>query len=179
LYAIHAQISGLDLNGQPYEANEPILIKWVHLVEALSFLSAYQHLSRQPLSTQQCDSYMAEMSQVGQLLGAQDLPLTCAATDAQLHAFQSSLVFDERAKETVRIIESYPVDVLDQPFMQLVLQSAMDIMPSWALSLMGRQPSCVLQVQARRVALQWAAEPVQWMLDKQGVAAVSRQRVMG
>lgn len=177
--AIHARISGHDLNGQAYVANEPELIKWVHVVEAHCFLSAYQHLSKQRLSPVQCDAYIAEMSKVGHLLGAEDLPVTCEANDAQLHAFQASLAFDERAQDIVRIIEAYPVDGLDQPFMRLVLQSAMDIMPQWALSMMGRQASCALQVQARRVALQLAAEPVQWMLDKQGVAAVSRQRVMG
>lgn len=176
---IHAGISGVDLNGQPYVANEPDLLKWVHVVEAWSFLAAYQHLSKQPLSKQDCDQYIAGMSRVGHLLGAKDLPMTLAATDAQLGSFQASLAFDERAQETVRVIEAYPTDWHDKPFMNLVMQTAMDIMPGWALALMGRQASCGLQVQARRLAMQVAAEPVQWMLDQQGVAAIARQRAMG
>jgi hypothetical protein len=35
-----------------------------------------------------------------------------------------------------------------------------------------------LPVQARRLALQLASEPLQWMLDEQGVAAVARRRVL-
>ena len=176
---IHARISGVDLNGQPYVANEPGLLKWVHLVEAWSFLAAYQHLSKQALTPAQCEQYMAEMSRVGHLLGAQDLPLTQTDTEAQLGAYQSSLAFDERAQEIVQVIEAYPTDWFDQPFMNLVMQTAMDIMPGWALALMGRPASCGWQVQARRLAMQVAAEPVQWMLDQQGVAAIAKQRAMG
>ena len=71
---IHANIRGNDLQGQSYVANEPELIRWVHLVEVTSFLAAYQHLAKQPLSAQACDQYITEMARVGHLLGAVDLP---------------------------------------------------------------------------------------------------------
>lgn len=61
--------------------------------------------------------------------------------------------------------------------MALVLRAAFDVMPGWALRRIGRQPSCGLQRQATRLALQLASEPVQWMLDQQGVAAAARQRL--
>ena len=48
--AIHAHIRGTDLEGKPYTANEPALLRWVHLAEVSSFLSAYQHLSKKPLN---------------------------------------------------------------------------------------------------------------------------------
>ena len=175
---IHARISGVDLNGRPYVANEPELLKWVHLVEAWSFLSAYQHLSKQALSASECDTYMKEMSLVGHWLGATDLPLTQDETEVQMRSYKDSLAYDARAQEIVRVIEAYPTDWFDKPFMDLVMQTAMDIMPDWALLLMGRQAPCALQVKARRLAMQVAAEPVQWMLDQQGVAAIARQRVM-
>lgn len=177
--AIHARVTGLDLQGKPYVANEPELIRWVHLVEVDSFLTAYQHLSKQALSAAQCDQYVREMSRVGHLLGAIDLPLTRQSMRDELLLFKDALVFDDRAQEIWRIIEAYPTDWFDKPFMTLVLKSAVDIMPPWALSLMGREASCALPVQATRLALQCVAEPVQWMLDKQGVATIARQRVMG
>lgn len=64
---IHANIRGIDLLGQPYVANEPELIRWVHLVEVTSFLAAYQHLAKRPLSPQACDQYIREMARVGHL----------------------------------------------------------------------------------------------------------------
>ena len=177
--AIHANIQGVDLQGQPYVANEPELIRWVHLVEVTSFLSAYQHLSKQPLSLQACDQYIAEMARVGHLLGAVDLPLTYEATQDDLLGFTDKLSFDTRAQEILQIIQAYPVDVLDKPWMVLVLKCAFDVMPPWAQKLMGHHPSCAFQQQFTRLAVQVCAEPVQWMLNQQGVAAIARQRVLG
>ena len=176
---IHANIRGTDLQGQPYVANEPELIRWVHLVEVTSFLAAYQHLAKQPLSPQACDQYMAEMARVGHLLGAVDLPLTYADTQAELMGFADSLSFDARAQEILQIIQAYPVDVLDKPWMALVLKCAFDVMPPWVLALMGQSSSCAVQTQATRLAVQLSAEPVQWMLNQQGVSAIARQRVQG
>jgi uncharacterized protein (DUF2236 family) len=176
---IHANIRGTDLQGQPYVANEPELIRWVHLVEVTSFLAAYQHLAKQQLSPHACDQYIAEMARVGHLLGAVDLPLTYAATQAELQGFAKVLSFDARAQEILQIIQAYPVDMLDKPWMALVLKCAFDVMPPWLLALMGQSPACVLQTQATRLAVQLSAEPVQWMLNQQGVSAIARQRVQG
>ena len=175
--AIHSRITGTDLQGRPYVANEPVLLNWVHLVEATSFLAAHQHLAETPLSPAEADQYMAEMAVLGHLLGGVDLPSTVAAAEGQMRSYQAELRFDERAQEVVGLIASYPTDVLDKPFMGLVLESSFDLMPDWVLQMLGRSASCALPVQARRLALQLASEPLQWMLDEQGVAAVARRRV--
>jgi uncharacterized protein (DUF2236 family) len=175
--AIHSRITGTDLQGRPYVANEPVLLNWVHLVEATSFLAAYQHLAETPLSPAEADQYMAEMAVLGHLLGGVDLPSNVAAAEGQMRSYQAELRFDERAQEVVGLIASYPTDVLDKPFMGLVLESSFDLMPDWVLQMLGRSASCALPVQARRLALQLASEPLQWMLDEQGVAAVARRRV--
>ncbi len=176
---IHAHIRGIDLQGQPYVANEPELIRWVHVVEVMSFLAAYQHLAEQPLSSQACDRYINEMARVGHLLGALDLPLTYAATQDALLGFADVLSFDARAQEILQIIQAYPVDVLDKPWLALILKCAFDVMPPWLLAVMGQRPACAVQTQVTRLALQLAAEPVQWMLNQQGVSAIARQRVHG
>jgi uncharacterized protein (DUF2236 family) len=158
-------------------ANEPELIRWVHLVEVASFLAAYQHLAKQPLSPQACDQYISEMTKVGHLLGAIDLPLTYAATQAELVGFADSLSFDARAQEILQVIQGYPVDVFDKPWMALILKCAFDVMPPWLLAIMGQPSTCALQTQATRLAVQLSSEPVQWMLNQQGVSAIARQRV--
>ena len=176
---IHAGAVGVDAQGRSYAANEPHLIRWVHLVEVTSFLAAYQHLSRRPLSAAECDQYIAEMTQVGQLLGAEGLPTTLRDSEQALAAYRDALAFDARTQEIMQVIESYPVDGLDKPFMALVLQAAFDVMPAWALGVLHKTPACALQQHAVRLALQVGAEPVQWMLAQQGVAATARQRVQG
>jgi uncharacterized protein (DUF2236 family) len=119
------------------------------------------------------------MSQVGHRLGAPHLPLQWDATQAALDAFKSELVFDARAQEILKVIQAYPTDVLDRPFMALLLRSALDVMPAWALDLIGESPACSVQKQVTRFALQVASEPVQWVLDQQGVSAIARARVAG
>jgi uncharacterized protein (DUF2236 family) len=175
--AIHSRITGVDLQGQSYVANEALLINWVHLVEATSFLAAYQHLSKTPLTPAEADQYMAEMAKVGHLLGGVDLPTTWGGAQAQLLGYQAELTFDARAQEVVGLIEAYPTDVWDRPFMGLVLQASFDLMPDWVLQMLGRSAACDVALQARRLALMVGAEPLQWMLDEQGVSAVARQRV--
>lgn len=175
--AIHAHIRGVDLDGKAYVANEPDLIRWVHLAEVCSFLAAYQSLSKIPLTPSQCDVYIQEMSRIGHLLGAVDLPSTWQATQEALAAYRPELRHDERAREIIAVVENYPTDFLDKPFMHLTLKAAFDVMPAWVLAFIQRPPSCALQAQANRLALQLVSEPIQWMLDQQGVCAVARQRV--
>jgi hypothetical protein len=96
-----------------------------------------------------------------------------------LAGYIHQLKFDDRAKEIFRVVENYPTDLLDKPFMHLTLQAAFDVMPIWVLEFIERQPSCAFQVQATKLALNLGSEPVQWMLDQRGVCAVARQRVNG
>ena len=82
--AIHAKIGGTDLDGRPYVANEPALIRWVHIAEVSSFLNAYQYLAKDKLSAFECDQYINEMAKIGRLLGAIELPLTWQSTQFEL-----------------------------------------------------------------------------------------------
>ena len=175
--AIHAQIRGIDLDGNPYIANEPALLRWVHITEVSSFLSAYQHICQTPLTKFECDQYIHEMTQIGHLLGAVDLPSTWLSNQEELAGYKSQLRFDQRAQEILRVVENYPTDLLDKPFIFLTLKAAFDVMPAWILPIIDKQPSCALQQHLSKLALNLAAEPIQWTLDQQGVCAVSRARV--
>jgi len=175
--AIHARVQGADLQGRPYVANAPELVAWVHGAEVSAFWAAYQHLALQPLSPAQGDAYVQEMRQVGHALGAQDLPATLSETQEALRRYGPELRHDARAQHIVRLIEAYPVDPWDRPFMAAVLRAAFDVMPDWALHCMGRTRACAAQRQLTRRALQLAQQPVQWLMVEQGVAARARARV--
>ena len=173
---IHAHVQGTDLQGRPYRANEPELIRWVHLTEVSAFARAYQHLARPALRADELDRYVAEMAQIGHRLGAQDLPQTWDAHERALAPYVPELEHDARSREIVQLIMHYPTEPLDQPFMALVLAAAFDIMPPWALQRLERRPACAARQQATRLALQLASAPVQAMLDQHGVAATARRR---
>ena len=175
--AIHAKIEGIDLQGQPYKANEPDLLRWVHLIETVSFLNAYQHLALRPLSIADCNRYVMEMNKVGEMLGAVNLPTTLQDVQHAIGQYEPLLNFDHRTRETLQSIENYSVGLTEKPFFALILQSSFDIMPHWLLEKMQRSTDGCLQINARRLALQLASQPVQWMLDEQGVCAVAKARM--
>ena len=175
--AIHAKIRGIDLKGQAYCANEPHLLRWVHLVETISFLNAYQHLSLQPLPSSECDRYVVEMNKVGEMLGATNLPVTFSDAKHAMSQYEPELIFDQRTRETLQSIESYTVDLTEKPFFALILSASFDIVPHWLLAKLEKKSDSCLQINARRLALQIASKPVQWMLDEQGVSAVAKRRV--
>jgi len=175
--SIHAKIRGLDLNGQAYCANEPHLLRWVHLVETISFLNAYQHLALRPLSSSDCDQYVVEMNKVGEMLGATNLPMSFNDAKVAMKQYESELVFDQRTRETVQSIESYSVGFAEKPFFALILNASFDIVPNWILPKLQRQSDSCLHINTRRLALQIASQPVQWMLDEQGVSAVAKKRI--
>jgi uncharacterized protein (DUF2236 family) len=175
--AIHAKIEGLDQQGKPYKANEPDLLRWVHLIETVSFLNAYQHLTLRPLSASDCNRYVVEMNKVGQMLGATNLPTTLQDLQIAIAQYESELVFDNRTRETIQSIENYAVGLTEKPFFALILKSSFDIVPHWLLQKLQRTPDACLQINARKLALQLASQPVQWMLDEQGVCAVAKARM--
>ncbi len=176
--AIHDKIEGIDQHGHPYKANEPDLLRWVHLIETVSFLNAYQHLALRPLSAADCNRYVVEMNKVGQMLGATNLPTTLQDVLQAISEYEPVLSFDQRTRETLQSIENYSVGLTEKPFFALILKSSFDIMPHWLLQKLQRTPDGCLQTNTRRLALQIASQPVQWMLDEQGVSAVAKARMV-
>jgi uncharacterized protein (DUF2236 family) len=176
--AIHSKIQGIDLQGQTYRADEPDLLRWVHLVETVSFLNAFQHLALRPLSSSDCDKYVVEMNKVGEMLGANNLPNTLQDLHRAILQYEPVLTFDERTRETLRSIENYSVSLTEKPFFALILGVSFDIIPDWILEKLQRSPDVCLHINARKRALQIASQPVQWMLNEQGVCAVARSRMV-
>jgi uncharacterized protein (DUF2236 family) len=75
---IHDRVRGTASDGRPYEANDPLLLAWVHNVEVDSFLAAYRRYGARPLAPADADRYVSEMATVARRLGAEDLPETAA-----------------------------------------------------------------------------------------------------
>ena len=174
---IHAQISGQLPDGTAYVANDPALLRWVHLGEVTSFLNGYQLLSLQALTPSESDAYISDMAQIGARLGATDLPTTHRECEAALNAYRPQLTCDDRTREILRVIENYPVDLWDKPFMGLVLQAAFHTLPDWALQMLGKPQATPLQKQCTLHALRLASLPIQAVLDQDGVVAHARKRV--
>jgi len=174
---IHAQIRGQLPDGTPYVANDPELIRWVHLGETTSFLRAYQDLSLQPLGAARQDQYFAEMAQIGERLGAHSLPLTRHQALMQLQDYRPQLRADERTRETLHLIENYPCEPLDRPLITLIVRAALQMLPDWALDMLERPRRCLVEQAAVRTALQGMGASLAWAFADTGVAARAHQRM--
>ncbi|WP_125615170.1 oxygenase MpaB family protein [Specibacter cremeus] len=108
---IHEHITGVytDAGGTtvPYRANDPHLLRWVHLSFTEAFLAAHKSLgARIPGGP---DAYVREWALAGKLMRVPDPPETEAELYAQLAAFGPELRYDDRVADVVRFLRDPPL----------------------------------------------------------------------
>ena len=91
---IHERVRGRDPQGRPYQASDPRLLRWVHVAEAHSFLTAHQRYAVEPLAADEADRYVEQSAVVAGRLGATDLPLTVAELAVALAAYRPATTAD-------------------------------------------------------------------------------------
>jgi uncharacterized protein (DUF2236 family) len=174
---IHAKVAGIRPDGVHYSARDPHLLKWVHLAEILSFLNAYcQHGDPSlPLFAQ--NQYIFEMAQIGEALGATELPRRLDDAQRMLLSYEAELVFDDRAREVIALIEHFPARIQDQPLVRLLIRGAFQSLPDWVLEKMQRKPDPKWRQTLNQRALALISMPIDWTLASEGVTAYAKRRV--
>ncbi len=125
---IHERVRGTYLDGQgverEYAANNPELLRWVHVTYADSFITANRIWGR-PIPGGP-DAYVREWAAAGRLMGVIDPPLTWAQVREELEAWYSSGVLraDERLAETVSFIRQPPLSPLLRPGYRILFAAA-------------------------------------------------------
>ena len=101
---IHDQVQGTLPSGQPYSANDPALLAWVHVTEATSFLKAWIRYGEPGLSGADQDRYFAEMAQVALALGADPVPRSRAEATRLIEAMRPQLLCDDRTRTVSKLV---------------------------------------------------------------------------
>ena len=136
--AVHEAVRGIADDGQPYYANDPHLLAWVHVCEALMFLDAYRAYGTIPLSATDLDEYVLEMSRLAHDLGAENPPTTYAQLRQQLEDFRPELRLSadgEVARDFV--IRGFVSTPLQKFAHRRFAASSFLLMPEWARELLG------------------------------------------
>ena len=94
---IHAQIRGRTAQGEPYAADDPQLLTWVHVTEAFGFLQGFRRYGRE-VPAHIADRYYDEYRCVAEALGAVDVPRSEAEVAAYFCARQPELRGCARAR---------------------------------------------------------------------------------
>lgn len=148
---IHHAVRGTAPDGRAYSADDPHLLTWVHCAECWCFLRAYETYCRVRIPRALQDRYLVEMAAIAEALGARDVPKSRDELDAFFRDVQPELAFDDRTRETFRVLRAIHLPI---PFGGLsrnaFLGAAAALLPDWALDLIGR--SRVERVQDRVAA---------------------------
>lgn len=175
---IHQKVSGFDEFNQPYRADDPELLAWVHLTETRSFIHSYESYRNEPLGNSQKDQYFLEMKMLGERLGAINLPQSYAATDQAIRNYIPQLHYGDRAKSIIALLENFPSSLVARPFVRMITKAGFLNLPNWAYPIIQRPEPGRLERLAMSSSIQLMAIPVREAL-KDDVAAHSLRRVYG
>jgi len=140
--AIHERVSGTLPDGTPYAANDPALLTWVHVGEVWSFLAAYRRYRDPTMPGDAQDRYLAETARIARRLGATDVPTSRREVEAYFAALRPQLCCDARTREVAAALLAEPApSVLSEPFRNVTIEAAIDLLPPWAAALHGFAPS--------------------------------------
>ncbi len=160
---IHERVRGRDPKGRPYQASDPRLLRWVHVAEAHSFLTAYQRYAVEPLTADEADRYVEQSALVAGRLGATDLPLTVAELAGDLAAYRPELEATREARAAARfLLLDPPLPWAARPGYGLIASGGVALLPPWARRALGIPvggPGAALAGGAGRVgtlAVRWA-----------------------
>ncbi len=131
--AVHEQVVGTTADGRPYAASDPHLLRWVHVAEIDSFLTAHQRYGERPLDAAGRDAYVAETARVAEALGVVDPPRSEAELQAQIAAYRPELAGTPGALSTARfLLLRPPLPLLARVPYAGLAAAAVALMPGWA-----------------------------------------------
>lgn len=135
---VHTRVRGILPDGTPYAADDPRLLAWVHVTEAVSFLGAWVRYAEPNMSLADQDRYFAEFAIIAEALGADPIPRTRAEAEALIAGTRGELVADARTREVARMVLTQPAPNLAvKPIQDMIFRAAVDLLPDWAREMHG------------------------------------------
>lgn len=133
---VHDKVTGVTPDGQPYAANDPELLRWVHVAEVISFVRAHRRYCPFPVRGPDIDRYYAETAIVAHKLGATEVPASRAEIHRYLAEVRPQLVASQQARDLFWFI-SQPVDrdPITKAVHALLIQASTGLLPGWAREL--------------------------------------------
>jgi uncharacterized protein (DUF2236 family) len=135
---IHGRVRGTTPDGRPYSADDPHLLRWVHVAEVDSFLTAHQRYGAAPLDQAGRDRYLAQAATVAERLGAERVPRTEAELQQVLADYRPELEGTEVAREAISWLLRHPdLPLPARPGYLVIAAAAVALLPPWARRELG------------------------------------------
>jgi uncharacterized protein (DUF2236 family) len=133
VHRVHQRVTGVASDGRPYAANDPHLLRWVHVAEVDSFLTAFQRHGAQKLSPGMLDRYVANTAVIARALGSEDPPETVTQLRDQLQAFRPELRGTPEAREGAQyLLLKAPLPPAGLAVYGVLAGAAVALLPVWA-----------------------------------------------
>jgi uncharacterized protein (DUF2236 family) len=133
IHAVHETVVGTTTDGQPYAANDPHLLRWVHVAEVDSFLSAYQTFGEYPLTPADADGYVADMAVVARKMGIPAPPTSVQGLRDQLNSFRKELRSTPESRDAAKyLLLEPPLDAPSRVVYTTLCAAAVSTLPVWA-----------------------------------------------
>ncbi|MCU1358736.1 MAG: hypothetical protein JWN99_25 [Ilumatobacteraceae bacterium] len=130
--AVHQRVHGIAPDGRPYSANDPHLLRWVHVCEVDSFLAAYRRYGSSPLSDEQADRYVRDAGVVASALGVNDPPRNVSDLRAEFVDFRPELHGTRQAREAARfLLIEPPLPFAARGPYTVLAAAAVSLLPVW------------------------------------------------
>ena len=133
VHAVHERVVGVAADGRPYAANDPHLLRWVHLAEVDSFLLAYRRYGAASLTDSEADRYVADMAVVAGRLGVPAPPKSVRALRDQLRSYRNELGSTPEARDAARyLLLQPPMHPAARAPYAVLSAAAVALLPRWA-----------------------------------------------
>jgi len=163
--AIHQRVEGTAPDGRRYAASDPHLLRWVHIAEVDSFLTAHRRHGATPLDQEGRDTYVAQTARVAEALGVVDPPRTEADLGVQLAAFRPELHATPTARDTARfLLLQPPLPVPARLPYAAIAASAVSMLPRWARRELGLPYLPVTEATVVRAAGSAVTRTIRWAM---------------
>lgn len=131
--AIHRQVAGTAPDGRSYSADDPDLLRWVHVAEFHSFVRAHQLYALRPVPGPEIDRYWEEVAVIAEALGATAVPRSRAEVTAYFRAVRPELEAGTQAREAMRfLLRPIPGPLPLRGAYLFVARAALGALPGWA-----------------------------------------------
>jgi uncharacterized protein (DUF2236 family) len=132
VHRVHDRVVGVTREGEEYAANDPHLLRWVHLAELDSFLAAHDRFGEQPLVGDERDEFVANSAVIARALGALEPPTTERELRDQLAAYRPELRGTREARDAARyLLFQPPLPIAGRAAYGLIVAAAVSLMPVW------------------------------------------------
>jgi len=131
--AIHRRVTGIMPDGNPYAADDPHLLMWVHIAQVDSFLKAFQVFGAEKLTSADADEYVRQSGSVAARLGVVDPPNTVAELTSIMAGYLSEVSGSGAAREASDLLLVHPPFTgLTRAGYHVLAAGAVSILPPWA-----------------------------------------------